>query len=147
MTGIILGFDSKSNTGTISGNDGERYSFIISSYKEDSVPKKDKKVDFSVNEDHQAIDIYTIRDANQENTNTMFGLVALALTFFLGFIGTLISRIALAKQSFGSALVPTLIHFVITLLIFIPVLGWFAYIVGTGYYMYKNYLLATKGNE
>lgn len=147
MIGRILGFDNNSNTGTISGDNGNRYDFNKESFKEDVELKKDLKVDFNINDENKAVDIYTVRDHSQENANTAFGLVAIALTFFFGFIGTLISRIALAKQSFGAAIIPTLIHFVITLLIFIPILGWFAYIIGTGYYMYKNYILTTTGKE
>ncbi len=147
MTGRILGFDNSSNTGTISGDDGNRYDFNKESFKEDVELKKDLKVDFNIDDENKAVDIYTVRDHAQENANTAFGLVAIALTFFFGFIGTLISRVALAKQSFGTAIIPTLIHFVITLLIFIPILGWFVYIIGTGYYMYKNYILTTTGKE
>lgn len=147
MTGRILGFDNNSNTGTISGDNGNRYNFEKNSFKENTELKKDLKVDFNVNDENQAVDIYTLRDHAQENANTAFGLVALALTFFLGFIGTLISRVALAKQSFGAAIIPTIIHFVITLLIFIPIIGWLVYVIGTGYYMYKNYILTTTGRE
>lgn len=147
MTGRILGFDNSSNTGTISGDNGNRYNFAKDSFKENVELKKDLKVDFNVNDENQAVDIYTVRDHAQENANTAFGLVSLALTFFLGFIGTLISRVALAKQSFGAAIIPTVIHFVITLLIFIPIIGWLVYVIGTGYYMYKNYILTTTGRE
>ncbi len=143
MTGRILGFDTTSNTGSIAGDNGNRYNFSKVSFKENIELKKDMKVDFSVNDENQAVDIYTLRDHNQENTSTMFGLIAIVITFFLGFIGTLISRIALAKQSFAEALIPTAVHFVLTLLVFIPVVGWLAYIIGTAYFMYKNYLLAT----
>jgi len=144
MIGRILGFDASSNTGSISGDNGNRYNFSKESFKENIELKKDMKVDFSVNGENLAVDIYTVKDHNQENASTMFGLIAIAITFFLGFIGTLISRIALAKQSFAEALIPTAIHFILTLLILIPFVGWLAYIIGTAYYMYKNYLLATE---
>lgn len=144
MTGIILGFDNSNNTGTISAENGQRYSFKKDNWKEYTEPKKDIKVDFAVSENNEAIDIYSIRDKVAENTNTLMGLVAVAITFLLGFIGTLIARIALGKQSFSEALVPTAIHFVITLFIFVPFVGWIIYLIGTGYYMYKNYLLTVQ---
>lgn len=144
MTGTILGYDNSNNTGTISGENGQRYPFKKENWKESIDPKKELKVDFAVSEDNEAIDIYSIRDKAAENTNTLMGLVAVAITFFFGFIGTLISRIALGKQSFGEALVPTVIHFVITLLLFIPFVGWIIYLIGTGYYMYQNYLLTVQ---
>ena len=104
------------------------------------------KVDFAINEQEEAIDIYTIKDKAAENTSILLGLAAVVITFLFGFIGTLISRLALARQSFGSSLVPTAIHFLITLLVFIPIIGWIGYFIGTIYFMYKNYILATKGN-
>ncbi|MCT7499177.1 hypothetical protein N5S76_05220 [Aliarcobacter cryaerophilus] len=144
MTGKILGFDATTNIGSISGDNGQRYAFSKEDWKEISLPAKDQKVDFAVNEEDKAIEIYTIRDNSLENTNTLFGLIAIGITFFFGFIGTFISRIVLAKQSSGQALIPTLIHFAITLLLFIPILGAIIYIIGTAYFMYKNYLLTTN---
>ncbi len=146
MKGKILGFDPISKTGTISGDDGNRYSFTKESFKEDIEIKKDTLVDFNTNE-NEAIDIYTIVNQAQENTTMAFGLISLALTFFLGFIGTLISRIVLSKQSFGAALIPTAIHFVITIILFIPIVGWIVYLIGTAYFMYKNYMLTTSARE
>lgn len=72
------------------------------------------------------------------------GVVAIAITFFFGFIGTLVSRLVISKQSAGAALVPTLIHFVITLTLLIPVLGLLIYFGGTIYYMVVNYKLAVN---
>lgn len=147
MTGIILVFNNSSNQGIISAVNGQRYSFMKEDYNEQSLPAKNIKVDFEVTEENKAIDIYTVRDHFQENTNTILGIVALGITFFLGFIGTLISRVAIAKESFGAAIIPTIIHFVITILIFIPVVGWLIYIMGTGYYMYKNYILTVNKKQ
>jgi len=144
MTGIILGFDN--NTGTISADNGTRYTFTKDTWKENIQPLKNMKVDFAINEQEEAIDIYTIKDKAAENTSILLGLAAVVITFLFGFIGTLISRLALARQSFGSSLVPTAIHFLITLLVFIPIIGWIGYFIGTIYFMYKNYILATKGN-
>lgn len=97
MTGKILGFDATTNIGSISGDNGQRYAFSKEDWKEISLPAKDQKVDFAVNEEDKAIEIYTIRDNSLENTNTLFGLIAIGITFFFGFIGTFISRIVLAK--------------------------------------------------
>ena len=143
MIGRVLGFDRSDNTGTISGENGERYKFSKSEWKDSIQVEKEQKVDFIVNESGEAIEIYTVKDQTLENTNIILGVVALGITFFFGFIGTLISRLALAKQSFSEALIPTLIHLVITLFIFIPVIGWLVYFGGTIYYMYQNYILTT----
>ena len=143
MTGKILGYDTTSNTGTISGDNGERYKFSKAEWKESIAPQKETKVDFDIAEDGEAKDIYQVKDSAAENNDMLMGLVAIGITFFFGFIGTFISRLVLAKQPIGKTIVPTLIHFVITMLGLIPVLGWIVYLIGTGYYMYKNYILVT----
>ncbi len=86
MTGRLLGFDDKSNTGVISGDDGKRYDFKKESFKDNIELKKDLKVDFNVSEENQAVDIYYVRDIQREDTNMGMGLVAVVLTFLLGFI-------------------------------------------------------------
>ncbi|MDF1879606.1 hypothetical protein JHD46_08150 [Sulfurimonas sp. SAG-AH-194-C20] len=146
MIGKILGFDGK--TGTISGDNGLRYTFSKEDFKESSLPQKDMKVDFAVDENENiAKDIYVTKDQVAENTSTMLGLLAVGITFFLGFIGTFISRVFLAKQSVGNVIVPTIIHLLITLLMLIPVLGWLIYLAGTFYYMYKNYQLTVSASK
>jgi len=143
MIGRILGYDMSSNMGTISSENGARYKFSKEEWKENTVPQKEMKVDFEIGDENSAKDIYLIRDREAENSSMLLGLVVVGITFFFGFIGTFVSRLVLAKQPVGKTIVPTLIHFVITLLGLIPVLGWIIYLIGTGYYMYKNYILVT----
>jgi len=78
-----------------------------------------------------------------KNNDMLIGLLVVGITFFLGFIGTFVSRLVFAKQPIGRTIAPTLIHFIITILIIIPILGWIVYMAGTMYYMYKNYKLVT----
>ena len=59
MTGKILGFDTATNAGTISGDNGERYKFVLDEWKSENPPKANQKVDFDVNE-NSAIEIYMI---------------------------------------------------------------------------------------
>lgn len=145
MTGKILGFDIASNEGTISGDDGKRYKFTKEVWKDSQVPMKELKVDFDVNEQGEAHDIYTVRNVQEENSNTLMGLLAVGITFFFGFIGTFVSRLVLAKQSAGQTIAPTAIHFIVTLLVLVPVIGWIVYLGGTVYYMIKNYQLVMNG--
>jgi len=145
MIGKILGFDGK--TGTISAENGSRYTFLKENFKESSQPQKDMKVDFEIDDEGNAKDIYVIKDQVAENTSTLLGLITVGITFFFGFIGTFVSRVFLAKQSIGSAIVPTAIHFFITILVFIPFLGWIIYLAGTFYYMYKNYQLTLSASK
>jgi len=141
MTGKILGYDTVSNIGTVSGDDGKRYKFSKDDWKENTTIQKETKVDFNIAEGDIAKEIYQINDKMAENNDTLMGLLAIGITFFFAFIGTFVSRLVLAKQPVGKTIVPTLIHFVITMLGLIPILGWVIYLIGTGYYMYKNYKL------
>ncbi len=141
MQGTILGYDVENQTGTISGNDGKRYKFDKSHWKESFPPQKEMLVDFDPIEGGKAEDVFQVRDKAAETNDTVMGLLSVALTFFLGFIGTFISRLVISKQPIGATLIPTAIHFVITLLIFVPVIGWLVYLAGTIYYIIKNYQL------
>jgi len=144
MTGKILGFDTANNTGTVSGDDGKRYKFSKDDWKESTAPQKETKVDFDIAEDGVAKDIYQVRDSVSENNDTLMGLLAIGITFFFGFIGTFVSRLVLSKQPVAKTIMPTLIHFIITLAVLVPVLGWVIYLVGTVYYMVKNYQLVVN---
>ena len=144
MTGRILGYDITGTSGTISGDNGTRYKFLEEDWKDSIQPQKEMKVDFEADDEGNAKDIYLVKDQVAENTSTLLGLVAVGITFFFGFIGTFVSRLLIAKQPIGMTIVPTAIHFLITILLFIPILGWFIYLGGTFYYMYKNYQLSAK---
>ena len=140
MIGKILGYDMNESMGTISGDDGNRYKFTKEDWKETIVPSKEMLVDFEIDaESKRAKDIYQIKDTAAENNDMLMGLFALGITFLFGFIGTFVSRLILAKQPIEKTIIPTIIHFVVTLLLLIPILGWFLYVVGTLYYMVKNY--------
>lgn len=143
MKGYILNFDAHSKMGTISGIDGIRYSFEESQWKDNISPVKDQEVDFIALENN-ATEIYVIKNSSSENTSILLGLVAIAITFFFGFIGTFVSRLVISKKSFGSSIVPALLHLVSVVLIFIPILGWIIYFAITIYFMYKNYKLAVN---
>jgi len=144
MTGKILGFDATTNIGTVSGDDGKRYKFTKEDWKEKVPPQKDARVDFDMSEDGSATEIYQIVDKQMENNETLMGLLAVGITFFFGFFGTLISRLVLAKQPMGKTVMPTLIHFIITVLALVPIFGWIIYLIGTLYYMIKNYKLVVN---
>jgi hypothetical protein len=144
MIGKILGYDSVSESGTISADNGSRYTFTKEEWKDNISVQKDMKIDFEIDDNNKAKDIYIVKDQVAENTNTLLGLIAVGITFFFGFIGTFVSRLFIAKESIGSVILPTIIHLIITILVLIPIIGWLIYIVGTLYYMYKNYMLVTS---
>jgi len=144
MTGRILGYDSTDNTGVISVDNGTRYKFTKEDWKETTPPRKELHVDFEATEDNTAKDIYIVADILAENTNTLLGLIAVGITFFFGFIGTFISRLFIAKEPLENTIFPTIVHFIITISVAIPLIGWIIYFIGTCYYMYKNYMLITE---
>lgn len=72
------------------------------------------------------------------------GIIAGLLTFFLGFIGTFIVRIAIVKQPFVSTLLPTLIHFLLNAAIVIPVIGIVIALIGNIYFVWVNFKMSAK---
>jgi len=140
MEGKVLGFDSNVNEGAINGKEGTRYAFSKNEWRGSVEPVMDMLVDFEVEGD-KAVRIYPIKNHDAEENRLIIGIISLAITFFLGFIGTLISRMAISKHTFSKAALPTFIHLLITLIGLIPVVGWIFYVIGTVYFMVKNYKL------
>lgn len=58
MKGKILDFSIQTNTGIISAEDGKRYSFVGTEWKEQPVPVRGNSVDFELNEQGQATGVY-----------------------------------------------------------------------------------------
>ena len=67
MKGTILDFSIQTNTGIISGDDQNRYTFLGSEWKDASSPQRGVKVDFDLNATGQAIGVYK---ALGSSTNT-----------------------------------------------------------------------------
>ncbi len=93
MKGQILNFSIQSNSGTISGEDGERYNFDVSAWKENRLPARGMSVDFSV-EGNQAKEIYLAASTTSSEKNRIAaGLLGIFLgglgihKFYLGFTG------------------------------------------------------------
>ncbi len=138
MRGEILGYDANNDTGVIV-SEGKRYKFGKENWRENTLPVKGAKVDF-INQGERAEDIYLINGyAAGDSSLTILALISLGITFLFGFAGTLISRMAISKHSFSQALPATAVHLVITVLAVIPVIGWIIYVIGTAYFMVKNY--------
>ena len=101
MKGQILNFSAQSNSGAISGEDGERYSFDGSDWQGNRPPARGMSVDFTV-EGNQAKDIYVAVSrtsslaasmASSGKSKTTAGLLGIFLghlgihKFYLGFTG------------------------------------------------------------
>lgn len=146
MNGKILDYDSSTKMGTISAVDGgERYTFMIDEWKNSNLPQKNMMVDF-ISDGSIAKEVFMLRNMQAEN-NTLFGLLAVGLTLFFLFIGTFISRLFIAKEPVSKAIIPTSIHFIATILMIIPVVGWIIALVANLYYMYKNYKIVVEHNN
>jgi len=143
MQGKILGYNKVEEEGIILGNDGKRYMFSSQEWKEEHSPIKETLVDFTLSDEGRAKAVFSIKN-EEENNTILLGLISLALTFFLGFIGTFISRVVISGQSAAKAMIPTLIHFILSFSIIIPMIGWLVYLAITIYYMIQNYQLVIK---
>lgn len=60
MKGTLVDFNFQINEGVIQGDDGKRYSFFGSEWKDQTSPARGQNVDFAVNDLNQAINIYVL---------------------------------------------------------------------------------------
>jgi len=65
MKGTLVDFNFRINEGVIQGDDGKRYSFFGSEWKDHTSPAPGQNVDFAVNELNQAVSIYVQAFARQ----------------------------------------------------------------------------------
>lgn len=66
--GIVLEFDNTTNSGIVSGEDGNRYQFSRADWKESTPPIKGDNIDFAVSGEGRAIEIY--QNPYATNTNS-----------------------------------------------------------------------------
>ena len=129
MKGKVLGFDGSTREGAISGDDGNRYTFVIDAWKADTLPKVGNKVDFSINGD-SAESIY--RDLLSSNGSSK-KVTAVLFAFFLGVFGAHKFYLGYTKQGlimllvflFGFILLglPSIVIAIISLIEFIVYLA------------------------
>ena len=60
MKGNLLNFNVADSEGLISGDDGKRYHFKATEWKDEALPTKDMYLDFIVDEAGEACEIFTI---------------------------------------------------------------------------------------
>ena len=85
MRGRLLGFDTRSGNGQISGDDGRRYPFATADWRPRTLPRSGQAVDFDVAGD-RAIDIYSLGGGGLA-VGDKNRIVAALLAFFLGVLG------------------------------------------------------------
>ena len=84
MKGKILDFSIQSNSGAISGEDGDRYNFDGADWKGDSNPARGMSVDFS-SEGNQAKEVYLAVSSTTSSGKSKIAAGLLAI--FLGGLG------------------------------------------------------------
>lgn len=84
MQGKVLTYDPQNGTGIISSDDGNRYPFSASDWKDDTQVRAGIGVDF-VASNNQATEIY--KSATHTEINSSKKLVAGLLAFFVGAFG------------------------------------------------------------
>ena len=85
MRGRLLGFDTRSDAGQISGDDGRRYPFTSADWRPRTPPRSGQSVDFDIADD-RAIDIYSLGGGGMA-VGDRNRIVAALLAFFLGVLG------------------------------------------------------------
>ena len=63
MKGRVLSFSVQTNSGEISGDDGNRYAFVGGAWRESQPPQRGMYVDFLVTDDGQATGIFVALDS------------------------------------------------------------------------------------
>ena len=85
MKGTILQFSIKENIGIISGSDDKRYKFNVWNWKEGQHPSRGMKVDFDIDEEGQAIDVFPDYDTSTKTIGwgeaTLWGLFCFPVGF------------------------------------------------------------------
>jgi len=71
----------------------------------------------------------------------IFGLISVGITFLFGFVGTFFIRFFIIKQRNQKILLATGAHLAITVVLIVPIIGWFIYLVGTLWFVYTNFRL------
>ncbi len=86
MKGKILDYNIQDSSGVISGEDGKRYAFSNSEWKNNVAPKSNQSVDFEVEGD-TAKSIYLVSSSGAAGGGTSSKLIAGLLAIFIGCLG------------------------------------------------------------
>ena len=128
MKGKILDFQVQSSSGAISGDDGNRYNFQASEWKENNIPERGMSVDFDI-KDGQATAIYLsieetkpTQKGKKEKNRITAGILALLIghfgvhKFYLGHKGTGVLFLVSFWGGMALFFIPTLIIAVISVI-------------------------------
>jgi TM2 domain-containing membrane protein YozV len=132
MKGQILDFTVQTNTGTISGNDGNRYQFSGAEWKSPGVPTRGFIVDFE-NDGNQAKSVYVAVGSVAPGGKNKVAAGLLAI--FLGFWGVHKFYLGFTGPALVFLLVNTIGFAITWIMLFVPniVLGIIAFVEGIIY--------------
>ena len=88
MKGRVLSYSVQENSGLISGDDGNRYTFEGGQWRDQALPVQGSYIDFQVAQDtDQAISIYLARGAAPSSVGEKSKVVAGVLAILFGVLG------------------------------------------------------------
>jgi TM2 domain-containing membrane protein YozV len=135
LTGQVLGFNPQEKKGIIKGEDGHRYEFDLSEWKEGELPKKGDRVDFELDETGKVKNIYYALDINNELQSKRSRLIATLLAIFLGWLGAHKFYLGCNKAGIIMALVSVLGFVVVIPTLLMILISWIEGII----YLTKPY--------
>ena len=101
MKGKILDYDKNTDSGVISGEDGNRYTFSSSEWKSANEPTIGRNVDFQTGDNAEATGIFADISSSQSSKKIAASLLAL----FLGYLGIHKFYLGYKKEGFIMLLV------------------------------------------
>jgi len=114
MRGTVLGFDTTSGNGTISGADGNRYALTGSSLGAGvKALRAGQEVDFVVANDNQANEVYPVQSAGGASTGEKNKVAAGLLAIFLGTLGVhkfYLGRTKIGLLTLGAFVISYIVH-------------------------------------
>ncbi len=144
MLGKILGLNINGESGTILGEDENRYFFSREDIRVHQTLKKNMCIEFIPLENHRGTDIVSSESCFFDKDNLKFGISTIFITLIFGCIGTFISRYLFAKEPMKKVWMPTLLHFCISIILFVPIFGVVFYTIAVIFFTVKNYKIVMK---
>lgn len=136
MKGNVLGFDPDTNTGAISGYDGQRYDFVTAEWRSAGRPRRGDLVDFQAIE-HRATEIYLVEPIYVQPGFwsfyfSPFGRISRSqywLRFWLPYLGIYITLDLIAAIAGPESNLAIAIHITISILSLVIFWPWIALLI------------------
>ena len=149
----MLNYSVQENTGVISGDDGNRYTFHGPDWRDETAPTQGVQVDFEVADDGDtAVEIYLLREPTEPVAKSRFvaGVTALLLgwlgvhKFYLGYSGQGAWLLVLAILGFALSWAFGIGLIVLLVLFFIGIVEGIIYLTKTEAQFQETYVKGRK---